>query len=69
MGDYVELPSVRTWYDERGEGEPLLLLHGGVVDARFFGQNIDALAERYRVFALDLRGHGHTPRRRRPLQL
>jgi pimeloyl-ACP methyl ester carboxylesterase len=61
MGDYVELPSVRTWYDERGAGEPLLLLHGGVVDARFFGQNIDALAERYRVFALDLRGHGHTP--------
>jgi pimeloyl-ACP methyl ester carboxylesterase len=36
-------------------------LHGGVVDARFFSQNIDALAKRYHVFALDLRGHGHTP--------
>jgi hypothetical protein len=40
----VELPSMRTWYDERGEGEPLALLHGGVVDARFFDQNIDAIA-------------------------
>ena len=60
MAGYVELPSVRTWYDERGEGEPLVLLHGGVVDARFFDQNIGPLAERFHVFALDLRGHGHT---------
>jgi pimeloyl-ACP methyl ester carboxylesterase len=57
----VELPQVKTWYDERGEGEPLVLMHGGVVDARFFEPNIDALAARFRVFALDLRGHGHTP--------
>jgi pimeloyl-ACP methyl ester carboxylesterase len=61
MGTYVELPQVKTWYDERGEGEPLVLMHGGVVDARFFEPNIDALAARFRVFALDLRGHGHTP--------
>src|SRR3989442_2176215 len=61
MATYVELPQVKTWYDERGEGEPLVLLHGGVVDARFFEPNIDALAARFRVFALDLRGHGHTP--------
>jgi hypothetical protein len=31
MGTYVELQHVKTWYDERGEGEPLVLLHGGVV--------------------------------------
>jgi pimeloyl-ACP methyl ester carboxylesterase len=61
MGTYVELPQVKTWYDERGQGEPLVLLHGGVVDASFFEANIDALAARFRVFALDLRGHGHTP--------
>jgi pimeloyl-ACP methyl ester carboxylesterase len=60
MAEYVQLTSVRTWYDERGAGEPLVLLHGGVVDARFFEHNIDPLAERFDVFALDLRGHGHT---------
>ncbi|MGH9242911.1 MAG: alpha/beta fold hydrolase [Acidimicrobiales bacterium] len=60
MGDYVQLGGVRTWYDERGEGEPLGLLHGGVVDTRFFDQNIDPLAERFHVYAVDLRGHGHT---------
>jgi pimeloyl-ACP methyl ester carboxylesterase len=67
MGTYVELPRVKTWYDERGEGEPLVLLHGGVVDASFFEANIDALAARFRVFALDLRGHGHTPNVEGPL--
>lgn len=61
MGTYAELPSVRTWYDERGDGEPLVLLHGGAVDARWFDPNIDALAEHFHVYAVDLRGHGHTP--------
>jgi pimeloyl-ACP methyl ester carboxylesterase len=61
MATYVELPHVKTWYDQRGAGEPLVLLHGGVVDTRFFEPNIDALAARFRVFALELRGHGHTP--------
>jgi pimeloyl-ACP methyl ester carboxylesterase len=60
MGTYAQLANVRTWYDERGDGEPLVLLHGGVVDARFFAGNIDALAAHFHVFALDLRGHGHT---------
>ena len=43
MATSVELPQVKTWYDGRGEGESLVLLHGGVVDARFFEPNIDAL--------------------------
>jgi hypothetical protein len=27
---------VKTWYDEHGAGSPLVLLHGGLVDTRFF---------------------------------
>lgn len=61
MPGYAELPAVRTWYDELGVGEPLVLLHGGLVDARFFVQNIDPLAERFHVFTPERRGHGHTP--------
>ena len=57
----VELSQVRTWYAERGSGEPLVLLHGGAVDARFFDQNIETLAARFQVLTPDLRGHGHTP--------
>jgi len=57
----VDLRGVRTWYDERGSGEPLVLLHGGIVDSRFFEQNIPDLAERFHVYAPDRRGHGRTP--------
>jgi pimeloyl-ACP methyl ester carboxylesterase len=57
----VELSHVRTWYDECGDGEPLVLLHGGAVDARFFDQNTQQLATRFHVVTPDLRGHGHTP--------
>lgn len=50
-----------TWYDEHGQGEPLVLLHGGLSDARFFAQNVGPLAERFHVFTPDARGHGRTP--------
>ncbi|MFH8989590.1 alpha/beta fold hydrolase [Streptomyces sp. NPDC017940] len=61
MGTYVQLGDVRTWYDEHGEGEPLVLLHGGLVDARFFEPNLQPLAARFHVYTPERRGHGHTP--------
>src|SRR5258708_7576378 len=58
MGTYVDLDGVRTWYDDTGTGDPLVLLHpgGGGVDSRAFGPNIDALAERFRAFTPERRG-------------
>src|SRR5688572_5813463 len=61
MATYVQLGDVKTWYDEHGEGDPLVLMHGGLVDARFFAPNIDVLAEKFHVFTPERRGHGHTP--------
>src|SRR5919204_5356080 len=61
MGQYVEAGGVRTWYDEHGTGDPLVLLHGGAVDSRFFEHNLPALAERFHVYTPERRGHGHTP--------
>lgn len=58
---YVQLGDVKTWYDEHGAGEPLVLMHGGAVDARFFEPNVGALAERFHVYTPERRGHGHTP--------
>lgn len=60
MASYVQRGNVRTWYEERGAGEPLVLLHGGMGDARGFAANIDALSARFRVFVPERRGHGHT---------
>ncbi len=61
MATYVQLGAVNTWYDEHGQGEPLVLMHGGLADARWFGPNLPALAEHFHVYTPERRGHGHTP--------
>ena len=61
MAEYVQLGAVKTWYDEHGSGDPLVLMHGGLVDARFFEPNLGALAEHFHVYTPERRGHGHTP--------
>ena len=61
MAGYVELGEVRTWYDEHGDGEPLVLVHPGGADARAWGPNLDALAAHFHVFTPERRGHGRTP--------
>jgi pimeloyl-ACP methyl ester carboxylesterase len=60
MGDYVTQGPARTWYERHGDGDPLVLLHGGMVDARWFEPNLGPLAERFTVYTPELRGHGHT---------
>ncbi len=60
MAHYVQTGAVRTWYDEYGDGDPLVLLHGGLVDARWFEPNLAPLAERFHVYTPERRGHGHT---------
>jgi pimeloyl-ACP methyl ester carboxylesterase len=61
MATYVQLGAVKTWYDEHGQGDPLVLLHGGLADARFFAPNLPALAEHFHLYTPERRGHGHTP--------
>lgn len=63
MADYIELGEVRTWYDERGGGDPVVLLHpgGAGVDARAWAPNLDAVAAAFRAFTPERRGHGRTP--------
>lgn len=69
MADRIDLDGVDTWYDERGDGDPLVLLHGGLTDSRDFGGNLDALAGRFRLLLPERRGHGHTPDVPGPLTL
>ncbi len=61
MGQYVTVNGLPTYYESAGEGEPVLLLHGGGVTADSWWAQIPALAARYRVYAPERRGHGRTP--------
>jgi len=55
--------AVQTWYDERGHGDPSVLLHpgGAGVDSRALAPTLEALSELFHVYAPEQRGHGHTP--------
>jgi len=58
----IELPAGRfhylSWGAERTELPALVLLHGITSSAQSWVRVGPALADRYRVYALDMRGHG-----------
>lgn len=53
---------IRHHYIEKGEGFPLILLHGNGEDCSYFEHQIEPFAQHFRVIAIDTRGHGQTPR-------
>ncbi len=62
---FVDVDGVHTRYFEKGEGEVLILVHGGQPSAADFNawewqQNFDGLAQDFRVIALDRIGQGYT---------
>ena len=66
-GQFIDVDGIRTHYYTKGNGPPLVLIHGGAfghptaADSGFdWSSNFDALAERYRVFAIDKLGQGYT---------
>jgi pimeloyl-ACP methyl ester carboxylesterase len=58
--DDVEVAGLRIAYERRGEGPPLLLLHGVLGDARHWSRQIDALARDFTVVAWEAPGHGRS---------
>lgn len=64
---YAPVNGLKLYYEIRGAGEPLILLHGGVVGITMFGPNLEALSEKRQVIAVELQGHGHTADIDRPL--
>lgn len=55
--------SIRLYWEEKGVGEPLVLLHGNGEDTSYFVNQVDWFAARgWRVIAVDTRGHGRSPR-------
>lgn len=60
-GRRVDAGGVDTYYEVEGEGEPVLLLHGGFVSIESWRAQRAALATRYRVYLPERRAHGRTP--------
>ena len=56
----AQVGDTSLYYEIAGDGEPLLLIHGLGSSTRDWETQVRCLAERYRVVAPDLRGHGRS---------
>ncbi len=60
---------ISLYYQEKGDQEPFILLHGNGEDSSYFKNQIEYFSNRYRVIALDTRGHGKSPRGTKPFTI
>ncbi|MBQ2817636.1 MAG: alpha/beta hydrolase [Clostridia bacterium] len=60
---------IEHYYIEKGQGVPLILLHGNGENSSYFQGQIDEYSKLYHVYAIDTRGHGRTPRGSMPFTI
>ena len=59
-GKTVSVNGIDLYYEEFGQGEPFVLLHGFSGSGGGWKQNIEALSAKYRLIVPDMRGHGRS---------
>lgn len=55
---YVDVEGAQLYYEEAGQGAPLVMIHGGFLDRRMWDDQFQAFARQYRVIRYDVRAHG-----------
>jgi pimeloyl-ACP methyl ester carboxylesterase len=63
---YAPVNGIKIWYATFGHGAPVILLHGGLANANYWGLLVRALAPYYRVIVMDSRGHSRSSRDAQP---
>lgn len=58
MGLFETSDGVKLYYQVKGEGNPIVLVHGWSADHTSFEPTFESLSEKYKVVSYDLRGHG-----------
>jgi pimeloyl-ACP methyl ester carboxylesterase len=64
----AKVNGIELGYQVVGEGEPLVLLHGGFGSVEMFGPNVELLAAGRQVIGVDLQSHGRSPATDRPMR-
>ena len=66
-GNYAAVNGIKMYYEIHGEGNPLVLIHGGgsTIETTF-GNILPLFAKQYKVIAVELQAHGHTSDRDAP---
>jgi pimeloyl-ACP methyl ester carboxylesterase len=69
-GKYVKAGDAQIYYEVYGEGEPWVILHGGLLGSTYeMHQFIDSLSIRFQVIAVSTRGHGKSELGTEPLSI
>ncbi|HEV3301269.1 MAG TPA: alpha/beta hydrolase [Planctomycetaceae bacterium] len=59
---FAPVNGTRLYYEVQGQGQPLVLIHGGNLDSRMWDDQFALYAKRYRVLRYDVRGFGGSVR-------
>ena len=62
----AEVNGASIWYAVFGKGSPVVLLHGGLANSNYWGNQVPALAAKHQVIVIDSRGHGRSTRSAAP---
>jgi pimeloyl-ACP methyl ester carboxylesterase len=62
----AQVNGIKIYYAEYGQGAPVILLHGGLANSDYWGNQIKALAPYHTVIVMDSRGHGRSTRDSQP---
>jgi len=57
---HAPVNGLQLYYEIRGSGDPLVVLHGGIGSMEMFGPNLDAFAAHRQLISVDLQAHGRT---------
>jgi len=55
---FVDVEGARLYYEAAGQGEPVVLIHGGFLDRRMWDGQFETFARSHRVIRYDVRAHG-----------
>jgi pimeloyl-ACP methyl ester carboxylesterase len=63
---HAKINGISLYYAVIGHGPPVVLLHGGLANSDYWGNQVKALAPHHTVILMDSRGHGRSTRDARP---
>ena len=63
---YAAVNGIKIYYTRTGHGSPVVLLHGGLSNSDYWGNQVKALSAKHTVISLDSRGHGRSSRDEKP---
>jgi pimeloyl-ACP methyl ester carboxylesterase len=58
---FAPVDDTRLFYEVKGSGDPVVLIHGGQLDSRMWDDQFEPYAREFRVLRYDVRGFGGSP--------